>query len=490
MTATAQRRTSTRIKGGEVFKYLVSLVILASGVGIMGWLYTLKKPSENTKSDVLIPSVKTFDAQPYSGQLDLVVSGSVVPFREIRIAAEVGGRILNKYPECEAGNFVKKGTPLLKIDPEDYRLDLISIEADVNQAEKMLLETEEELRGSKRNIELAQNEYQLQLREFNRNKRLRGVVSTSEMDVAERGLLASKTQLTARKNSFDMLVARRARMEASLKVAQSRLDKSRLNLQRTTIVAPDDGVIVREMVEKGDYVAPGTQLVMFEDTSRAEVLCNLTTFDLDWIREHSKGTQNVHAPANRENFSVYQLPQTPVAIYERGEPDVVWQGILERFDGIGRDELTKTTPCRIAVSQPIIDVRGGKRALVRNMYVKCRMEVQTSAASPDNDFIHFPETAVRPGNYIWVVRDEKIYRLPVDIIDRNEGFLDDQKEPFVVVSSRNSDLKVGDQIVVSPLSQPTEGSTVLLSKKESLKEDVQVEETSVSTESSDDPTTS
>ena len=152
--------------GLEVTKYVVSLVICACGIGAFIALKSLAKPPADVESNALVPMVRTFELQPYSGQLDLVVSGTVVPFREIRVATEVGGRIKKKFDICQAGNFVNRGEPLFEIDSEDYRLDLASIEADVKQAEKMLEETQEELRGAEKNLELAQNDYDLQWIKF------------------------------------------------------------------------------------------------------------------------------------------------------------------------------------------------------------------------------------------------------------------------------------------------------------------------------------
>ena len=492
---TESTTTQSRITfKSEFAKYLVSAVILAFGLGGLMFLKTLAQPPANTNSNLLVPSVKTYVAEPYSGQLDMVVSGSVVPYREIKIAAEVGGRVKVKHAACQAGQFVSKGTPLIEIDPEEYELEIKTLEADLKQAEKLLEETLEEIRGAERNIVNAVNEFELQKRDFERNKRLSGVLSGSEVDAAERGLLASQTQLTTRKNTLAMLQARKSRLEASLELSETQLKKARLNLKRTTILAPDDGIIVRDTVEQGDYVAPGTQVVLFEDTSRAEVVCNLTAGDLDWIRKHATGSKmDMDSEDEQIGRAVYRLPKTPVSIFDTSEPDVVWQGVLERFDGIGRDELTKSIPCRIVVENPIADTPEGQRALVRGMYVKCRMEVQTSTAAEDQKFLTFPEVALRPGDYVWVVRDHQLTRVNVEIADRSWAMLDDERTPFVIIALDKDGLQPGDEVVRTPLSQPTEGAKVLLegevspSRPTADEEPISIKKTA---DASDEPTTS
>lgn len=489
-TSTQSRFTFT----SELMKYFVSAVILATGFGGMLYLKTLAQPPENTSSDLLIPLVKTYAVEPYSGQLDMVVSGSVVPYREIKIAAEVGGRVKVKHAACQAGQFVSKGTPLMEIDTEDYDLEIKTLQSDVKQAEKLLEETLEEIRGAERNIAIATDEYELQKRDFERNKRLSGVLSSSELDAVERSLLASQSQLTTRTNTLGMLQARKSRLEASRELSENKLNKAFLNLKRTKIVAPDDGIVVRDMFEQGDYVAPGTQVVLFEDTSRAEIVCNLTASDLDWIRKHSTGSRmDLESQDEQIGRAVYRLPKTPVAIFDTSEPDVVWHGVLERFDGIGRDELTKSIPCRIVVENPVVDTANGQRALVRGMYVKCRMEVQTSTVAEDQKFLTFPEVALRPGDFVWVVRDHKLAKVGVEIADRSWAMLDDELAPFVIVSLAQDGIQPADEVVRTPLSQPTEGAKVLLDgeisppRETPAGEDISIEKTA---DASGEPTTS
>ena len=55
--------------------------------------------------------------------MTLEADGVVVPFREIELAAEVAGRIVERDERCRAGNFVTQGTLLARIDPQDYQLE-------------------------------------------------------------------------------------------------------------------------------------------------------------------------------------------------------------------------------------------------------------------------------------------------------------------------------------------------------------------------------
>lgn len=458
MPETSHRRLSSN-RTTEIFKYVCSAVIIAAAVGVFIFLSGLAEKPARKDSTALIPQVSTETVTPYFGTLDLVIPGSVKAHREIKVAAEVVGKIVKKYPEFQAGNFVLAGTPLAEIDAEDYKADQKTLAADVQQAEKRIVENQRQIEGEQRNLKLALEDFKIQQRDFKRTQRLADSLSRSEVDQARRALNAAQASLTSRKNAVGLLEASAVRLKAGLEMNRSQLDKSKLNLGRVSIVAPVDGVIVSEAIQENDYVAPGTAIAMFEDVSVAEVVCNLTTTELNWIRKNSKPDSDKPQSAD-PRLRAYQLPKTEVTIFESEDAEVTWKGSLERFDGIGRDEITKTIPCRIIVPNPITETEYGPRALVRNMYVKCRVEVDTSGSDETQDLLAINEMALQPGNFVWKVVDGKLQRASVEIVDRTERGTGDSKIGIVILRSLEGSISVDDEVVVTPLSQPTNGAIV------------------------------
>ena len=436
-------------------RYVLSLLFLAAaGLGCYG-LILLAKPTESQEPTSLVPRVVLQDVDKYAGPINLLVSGTVVAHLEINVAAEVSGRVLKKYPECLAGNFVKKGTPLILIDPESYQLEMNTIKAEMNQADKRIAEIDKQIGGENKNLKLARGDLEIQRREFERLKRLRTAISDSELDQARRSLNTAQTQVTARRNAIEGLGASRETQVAAKELTEQRLSRAMLELRRTKIVAPADGVIVSESVQQDAFVRQGERVLQFENTDVSEVRCNLTTTDLDWIRLNSRDREAAK--------SIYQLPKTDVKIYDTAEPDVVWDGVLERFSGIGRDPVTKTTPCRIIVPTPIVQAKTGPRALVRGMFVKCKIEVQTSAGDLSNDLITFSERALQPNGDVWYVREKKLMKAVVNIVDRVEWEDEDsQIQVSIIARVKEGDLEPGDTVVISPLSQPTIGTEIII----------------------------
>jgi len=458
MPETSHRRLSSDRKT-EIIKYVCSALIIGLAVAAFLLLSSLAEKPATKASTALVPQVSTETVTPYFGALDLIIPGAVRPHREIKVSAEVVGKIVTKYPEFQAGNFVLAGTPLAEIDAEDYKADQKTLSADVQQAEKRIVENLRQIEGEKRNLALAQQDFEIQQRDFKRTQRLADSLSRSEVDQARRALNSAQSNLTSRENALALLKASAVRLESALELSKSQFEKSKLNLGRVSIVAPADGVIVSEMVQENDYVSPGTAIALFEDVSVAEVVCNLTTTELNWIRKNSKPEPGESVPKD-PRLRAYQLPKTEVTIFESEDIEATWKGTLERFDGIGRDEITKTIPCRIIVPNPITETKFGPRALVRNMYVKCRVEVDTSSSDETQDLLAISEMALQPGNFVWKVVDGKLQSAKVEIVDRTQRGTGDTKKSIIVIRSVQGSISVDDEVVVTPLSQPTNGAIV------------------------------
>ena len=78
------------------------------------------------------------------------------------------------------------------------------------------------------------------------------------------------------------------------------------------------------------------------------------------------------------------------------------------------------------------------------MFVKCKIEVQTSTDNAEHGFLSFPAVALRAGNYVWVVDDHKLRRVDVNVVDFGEQLIDDKVTKIVVVALKKDSLQSGD----------------------------------------------
>ena len=121
--------------GEFLFRWVLPLLILGGTVASVIMLGTKAKPNrKRTPPQVAVP-VEVVTAKKYEGPLTIATTGTVVPFREVDLAVEVGGRVVWKSDAVLPGRFVTEGDKLLKIDPVDYELQVAEFEQQFAKAE-------------------------------------------------------------------------------------------------------------------------------------------------------------------------------------------------------------------------------------------------------------------------------------------------------------------------------------------------------------------
>jgi RND family efflux transporter MFP subunit len=440
----------------EIIRTVVPIIIFLLGVAGFLVLSFRKQTPTARPPEKQGAVVETVSVQPHDKGLDIEVSGLVVPFREIELSAEIAGKITYKADVCRAGNYVAAETLLIEIDPRDYDLEVRRLMKELEQADNSLAELDVESASTQELLKLAAERLALERNELDRQVRLGRVVSESDLDRAKQSELTARNNELTLRNQQRLLNTRRSRLEQAKELVSVQLEKAQLDQRRTKIVAPVDGVIVREWLEQDAYVQKGAGLVTIEDTSAAEVKCNLRMEELNWLWRQASADFSVTSATVPGHD--YQLPQTPVTVtYRLAGRDFAWNGVLARFDGIRLDEQTRTVPCRVVVPNPrdmrIVDASAdaepaiGPPALVRGMYVTVKVH-----AKPQTRLLQIPETAVRPGNVVWLMRDGKLDIQPVhvaQVVDRD-----------VIIRADGSRLSAGDKVVVSPLVSAEAGMAV------------------------------
>ncbi len=408
---------------------LPSLLLLASvGVFIAMGSQQPKQVSidgnDSQSKMAKLPIVSVRSVQPYAGldSLDVNVTGTVVPYRQVTLAAEIAGRVQFKSEECRIGRYVHKGDVLFSIDPTDFKLEVERLAAVRDSEYAQQKELDQELANAKRSLALADEDLTLQEKDLKRLETLpSGFASATELDQSRRQRISSANQRLTIQNQLQMIETRRTRIELAERLAATQLEQARVNLERTTVKSPISGVIVTESVQQDSYVQKGTTLCLIEDTERVEVTCNLRSDQLLLVLDQSDSAKSRSASSRVVQSSSYELPKTPVTIsYQvagREDTEFQWHGHLSRYEGIGIDAQTRTIPVRISVENPrevwqngkVIpeEENGGLPALVRGMFVDCKVHTK-----PNQPLILLPKLALKPGNQVWLFEQEDSLTLP------------------------------------------------------------------------------
>ncbi len=433
--ATPSKPAPSSFGSGMLFNFVIPLALLA-GAAVVAVLLGTQEAATRPALDTTrvgrlkaLPPVrveKLLSLDQTGIPLRLQVDGVVVPYRDASVAAEVAGRIVFKSDECEAGSYVTKGQLLMKIDATDYELEVDRLTRMKEQDYQAIREVDQEMTNSKRSIDVAKQDVALQEAEVERQKSMpAGFSSRAEIDQANRALLASTQQLVNYENQLDLLAQRRIRLESSERLADTQLKVAELNLDRTEIRAPIEGVIVTEAADLNTFVARGATLVVIDDTSKVDVSSSLRMDQLYWVLNQRDVSVDT---ASRS----YDLPETPAMIeYEMsGRDNVVyrWKGKLLSYNGIGLDPVTRTVPVRVVVDNPseMVDAEGnvmayrGAPALVRGMYVRIKLLIK-----PKTDLVVIPARALQPGNRVFqFMPDEAVLTTSKDTEESTESGAD------------------------------------------------------------------
>jgi multidrug efflux pump subunit AcrA (membrane-fusion protein) len=458
-----------------LYGFLVPVLLLAAGVGAyvtLGRQLPKKAPVEgmDTVSKLRRLPIVAVDKVADSSSLetlDVAVTGTVVSYRQINLAAEVAGRIRLKSESCQIGRYVKRGDLLFELDPTDLELDVERLDALQESEYAQQRELDQEISNSKNLLELAEEELSFIEKDIDRLQALpKGFASESELDQAKRSRVASANQRLTVLNQIQTLETRRSRLKMAERLAASQLQQARVNLERTKIISPIDGVIVTESVQTDSYVQKGATLCVIEDTEKVEVSCNLRSDQLLLILDQPIEGHNGPKVGGLLTASNYELPHTEVTVSYRiagRQSDVFeWKGKLSRYEGIGLDAQSRTVPVRIQVEKPSeVYVNGeklegalesGLPALVRGMFVQCQIHTVT----PKN-VVLIPKLALKPGNQLWKFEQEDSLIAPEESpkTDDAEQTKDEgatKKEKNAPVSIDPKDWRAGKVIVTNGIN--------------------------------------
>lgn len=232
------------------------------------------------------------------------------------ISAMVGGQVASvKVSDTQQ---VKKGDILLQLDPRDANIALAQAQAqlakaqrqfnqssaNINALDSQVLMSQDDILRARAQVTQAEVNLQRIGAELNRRVQLgkSGAISKEEMaraqstynsaqaDVAaaKAGLTQAESKRNAAKSNLD---ASKALIEGTTQadlpdvlVAKAQLQQAQLDVERTMIRAPFDGVVTRRNVQIGQRIAPGAALMMIVPVNKLYVDANFKESQLNDVR--------------------------------------------------------------------------------------------------------------------------------------------------------------------------------------------------------------
>ena len=213
-------------------------------------------------------------------------SGKIQPEIEVKITAEVNGQIID-LPVKE-GDVVKKGDLLVQLNPDIYEAALLRAEASLNSARSNLASARAQVAQGEANQFAA-------AKAFERAQSLLAskVISQAEFDQNEASYLTANANLTSGKESVRSA-------EFAIRSGEASVQEARDNLSRTTLVAPQTGVVTALSKEVGESVqgngfTAGEVIMNISDLSTMEV--NVEVNESDIVRIHMDDEAEIEVDA-------------------------------------------------------------------------------------------------------------------------------------------------------------------------------------------------
>jgi multidrug resistance efflux pump len=215
---------------------------------------------------------------PYSSQAR--VHALVVP-----IASEVSGIISSV--NVANNQVVKSGQELFQIETDNYELAVKNAEANVENARKGAGASESSVEAARASVISAQANMQRAKQDAIRMRNIReqdpGAISQRRLESAEAGLATSEGQVASAEANLEKAIrslGAQGDENSAVQQALAALEQAELNLQKSTIRAPDDGVVTGVRLDKGTFAAAGAAQLTFIPSHKVWVQADFTENNL------------------------------------------------------------------------------------------------------------------------------------------------------------------------------------------------------------------
>jgi HlyD family secretion protein len=267
---------------------LVVMAVLAAG----GWWWMQRTTAQTVE-------YRTAKIERGSLQASVAASGAVNPVALVTVGTQVSGQIRDVFVDFNSE--VKSGQLLAQIDPESFEYRVRSAQADVDAARAAVLTAQANQIAAQTQVSRAQVDLTEAQRDLDRKQSLveKQFIAQSEADKAralvntsQEALKSVQAQVGVAQANVKLALANVAQRDAAL--AQARID-----LERTRITSPVNGIVIKRTIERGQTVASSLQapelFIIAKNLSDMQVDASIDESDVGRLKVGQKATFNVDA---------------------------------------------------------------------------------------------------------------------------------------------------------------------------------------------------
>ena len=390
---------STRIK-----KAVLPVIILTIAVFSTSLMMANRVTPDRLEIGERVVPVEVTEIFHTTEEVVVRAQGTVTAAQQVQVRPEVAGRVVSLSSSLVPGGLLAAGETIAMIDERDYRVQLVAQKEAVARARLAL-----------------------------RQEQARKAVAEEEWELLEASIPADQSN-----RDLALHLPQIEQAEAAIAAAEGALAKAELDLERCTITAPFDAVVLREQVDKGQLVTPLTEVATLVGTKAYWVQVSLPVEHLEWIDIPGRGGD---------------LGSTATVVHKAGSVKISRVGRVERLLG-DVDPGGRMARLMIVVDDPL-NLKGRHPGSDLPLLIGSYVTVEIRGRTIDNAIV-VPRRALREVHLegadgarqgLWILDgDDRLSTHEAEVIWRNEE--------TVIVSNGFAD---GERLITSAISTPIEG---------------------------------
>ena len=255
------------------------------------------------------------------GPLTATVSatGTLNPVVSVQVGSQVSGQIKEIYVDYNSE--VKKDQVIARIDPESFNLRVNQAQADLESARATVLTQRANVAALQAEVSRARVTRADAERDFKRNEMLveKKFVSEAVRDKSLAAYEAAREQVKTAEAQLEVGNAQVRNVEALVKQREAQLAQAKVDLERTSIRAPVDGIVISRSVDAGQTVAASLQaptlFLIAKNLTDMQVETSIDESEVGRVRVGQEATFTVDSfPGRTFNGKVTQVRKAPQVV--------------------------------------------------------------------------------------------------------------------------------------------------------------------------------
>ena len=277
--------------------YILGIVTIAA---LIAAFFVAKNRKNNSAKEVELQTVASRTIIQ-----TVTASGKIYPEEEVKISSDVSGEIIDLY--VKEGDVVKKGQLLARIKPESYQAVVEQSAAQLDNTKAQLSTSKARIAQAKAIISQAEAQFETAKAAYTRAQELftKKIISKADLESAEASYKTTKATVESAKADLEAAKHTSDAASYTIKATEAMIKEAKINLNKTTIYAPMDGIISLLNVKKGEKVVgtlqmSGTEMMRIANFENMEVRVDVSEGEITKVKLNDTATIEVDAYLDRK----------------------------------------------------------------------------------------------------------------------------------------------------------------------------------------------